>query len=341
MRSEFFSPFEPERVRKFFLRRTLDVLSHIHLSDCCLDTPALLSCHANDYIWILHRAKSNTLQAWHPISHQLAATICLNQIFDRLGKSDEQLALINDLSASEEQRDELINEISISSFLISDEQMWIGTSTGILYVFDYRFRSSNNKRSSPWDSGLSWTENESPADLFEQRSISHQSTSTLTSIESSATSRSSLPPTDESDDDMPAKSPTTKRAERPTIGLLDLELSFKAKIADSPVKYLSRTTSLPLLISCSGQLGDDEIVCQWHRIGNTVGFLCCFFFCSSTKVFFSSLESMDERRHRRISNGNALTHSSPLCLPRISTQRRFQGVQDRLTVSFVRVFYTD
>lgn len=329
----------------------MDILSEIYFNDCYIDGSCQLSCHANDYIWILHRSKNNTLEAWHPVSHQLQTTICLNQIFDRLGKTKEQLALINDLSDQDDDSMSWINEITITSFLISDEQLWIGTSTGILYVFDYKFHL---KRSSPSDSGVSTMENELIGDrIDERRPIDHYSTTTSTSIESCETNRSSFPQTDDESDneDRRIENRTKKSIERSSIGIIELNLSFKAKITDSPVKYLNRTNSLPLVISCSGQLGDDEIVCRWHRISNTVG-LVYFLFVDEILcflLFLTHLESMDERCHRRIIIRNDETDSASLCLSRISA-KRFQGSFDVITTtsridsfmdSFVRSFYTD
>lgn len=267
--------------------RTLDVLSYIYLTDCCLDTPSPLSCQANGYIWILIRSTSNILQAWHPISHQLHASICLNQIFDRLGKSKEQLAMMNRSNdLPDDEASFYINDISISSFFISDEHLWIGTSMGILYVFDYTFQSKpfdftrlislssdrinhhyEEKSRSQSDSAVCSTEHESIGETL----FRHHSTSTLTSLESCSTSPSSLPANGSDDDESSGmKFHLIKAIESSTIENLLLNLNFKAKIADTPVKYLCQTDLLPLVISCSGRLGDDEMVCRWHRITKTV-----------------------------------------------------------------------
>ncbi|CAF5181840.1 unnamed protein product, partial [Rotaria magnacalcarata] len=52
---------------------------------------------------------------------------------------------------------------------------------------------------------------------------------------------------------------------------LSFNLLFKAKIADAPVKCICKTkyNDQFLILTCSGKLGDDEVVCRWRRVPNT------------------------------------------------------------------------
>ena len=284
--------------------RTYDIISYIHLTERPIDCPTIISAR-DDYIWILLRSRGNTLQAWHPSSHQLHATICLNKVFDRIGKPLEQLAAMKEMTSLESNDDEddnascAMNEISISSFLIHDTQLWIGTTMGILYVFEYGFTSKiaqpsprsicrsylahilpvkslprrslslTHERNSSFDrpqksrsqsdSRLWVTDREElhynpPLDclltpvLFDQNlwPENHQmhstdSVTTLTSVRTRSSSSAILSTDDSEQPALALKHRRTRSTTSSASAAMALNLTFKAKIADTPVKCICRT----------------------------------------------------------------------------------------------------
>lgn len=94
---------------------------------------------SSDYLWILLRSTSNTLQAWHQSSCQLHGSICLNHLLDKIGRTDEQIAHMDESN--------IIDHTRITSFLVHQDQLWLGTSTGIIYVFSHTFEKKSNLRS--------------------------------------------------------------------------------------------------------------------------------------------------------------------------------------------------
>ena len=143
----------------FYFSRTLDILSNIDLTYESLDPSSSLYYDDDDseHIWVLLRSTSNTLQAWNQSECKLHGTICLNSLFEKIGKTNEQLAAMDELtqlnSPDDGSSSNITDQIRITSFLIHDKQLWIGTSTGIIFVFNYFFQrkssiSSTNIRSS-------------------------------------------------------------------------------------------------------------------------------------------------------------------------------------------------
>ena len=98
----------------------------------------------SDHIWILLRSTGNILQAWNQSECKLHSTICLNNLFEKIGKTNEQLLTIDETAQCNSIEDgsssSFIDQIRITSFLIHDEQLWIGTSTGIIFVFNFSFQ---------------------------------------------------------------------------------------------------------------------------------------------------------------------------------------------------------
>ena len=277
--------------------RTYDVLSYIHLTERTIDCPTIIAGH-DDYIWILLRSTSNTLQAWHPSLHQLQATICLNKVFDRIGKPSEQLVAMAQFELNDDDDDEeeerrtgyVMNEISISSFLIHDTQLWIGTTMGILYVFEYSFtpktvqsssisicrsylahmppvkslprslsvarevkksvdlhrKSRSQSDSCLWVAGQEESRYSSVLDCPLGRQGDgginlKDSVTTLTSVRTRSSS-SAILSTDDSEQPSPAMKHRRARSTATSASAtLTLNLTFKAKIADTPVKCICRT----------------------------------------------------------------------------------------------------
>lgn len=218
-----------------FYSRTLDVISNIHLNDGPFDFPLMID--GDEFVWILLRSNGNTIQVFHPISLKICATICLNKIFDRMGKTIEQLAKIDELEDRDDDLRNSINDVSISSIFIHDQLCWIGSSTGIVYVFEYHFvwkptrpnavRSTSfqiqfekdflKKNRSLSESALSFTESDSFSD--ESSSIEISTDDQISNIfERRNRSKTNF---------FPAR--------------LNFSLSFKAKIADSPVKSICKS----------------------------------------------------------------------------------------------------
>jgi hypothetical protein len=128
--------------------RTLDILSAIDLTFESLDPTSLLyyDDDDSDHIWILLRSTSNILQAWNQSECKLHGTISLNNLFEKIGKTDEQLAMMDETNTDNESSNHIMDHIRITSFLIHDEQLWIGTSTGIIFVFNFTFQRKISKR---------------------------------------------------------------------------------------------------------------------------------------------------------------------------------------------------
>lgn len=98
-----------------------------------------------DHLWILLRSTSNTLQAWNQSECKLHGSISLNHVFEKLGKTDEQLSMLEGLTQTDSNEDDgssnhTNDHIRITSILIHDHQIWIGTSTGIILVFNFTFQ---------------------------------------------------------------------------------------------------------------------------------------------------------------------------------------------------------
>ncbi|CAF0741810.1 unnamed protein product [Rotaria sordida] len=129
--------------------KTLDILANIDLTFESLDPTSLLyyDDDDSDHIWILLRSTSNILQAWSQSECKLHGTICLNNLFEKFGKTNEQLTIIEknvQLNSNEDgNSSSIIDQIRITSFLIHNEQLWIGTSTGIIYVLNFSFEKKS------------------------------------------------------------------------------------------------------------------------------------------------------------------------------------------------------
>ena len=122
--------------------RTLDVLTTVDLTLESLDPTSLLYYDdesSSECLWILLRSTSNTLQAWHQSSCELHGSVCLNHLLDKIGRTDEQISHMDESNP--------VDHIRITSFLVHQDQLWLGTSTGIIYVFSYTFEKKAHSRS--------------------------------------------------------------------------------------------------------------------------------------------------------------------------------------------------
>ena len=77
----------------------------------------------SDYVWILLRSTSNTLQVWRQSTCQLFSTIRLHQNLENIDNDESHTSTIR-----------------ITSFLVHANQLWIGTSTGTIFVFNFTFQ---------------------------------------------------------------------------------------------------------------------------------------------------------------------------------------------------------
>ncbi|CAF3384129.1 unnamed protein product [Rotaria sp. Silwood1] len=129
--------------------KTLDILANIDLTFESLDSTSLLyyDDDDSDHLWILLRSTSNILQVWNQSECKLHGTICLNKLFEKIGKTDEQLAIMEEHAQLDSTEDgsssNIMDQIRITSFLIHDEQLWIGTSTGIIFVLNFSFQQKS------------------------------------------------------------------------------------------------------------------------------------------------------------------------------------------------------
>ncbi|CAF3214029.1 unnamed protein product [Rotaria socialis] len=134
--------------------KTLDILASIDLTFESLDPACLLyyDHEDSDHIWILLRSTSNVLQAWNQSECKLHGTISLNHLFEKIGKTDEQLAMMEEGahlgSIDDGSSSNITDQIRITSFLVHDEQLWIGTSTGIIFVLNFSFQQKTIRSSS-------------------------------------------------------------------------------------------------------------------------------------------------------------------------------------------------
>ncbi|CAF0782240.1 unnamed protein product [Adineta ricciae] len=341
--------------------KTLDILSSVDLTYESLDPTSLLyydeDDQEHDYLWILLRSTSNTLQVWNQSDRKLHGTICLNHLFEKIGRIDAQSAILEE-NSQVDSNDEatgssnLSDQIRITSFLIHNEQLWIGTSTGVIFVFNFTIQPKslqaypNNMKSSsrsmsvtsPMLNHLSRSHLSSLPDLvnnpkksrsrsdsamidlfkssddcwnvnqfyritfasqtkdrsipIQRRRRNHHSTLTCPStdqkipceIDSGDTSttltstktRSSSPAVISTDEWCKEyrhiRLPSTKQQKSlEASASLSFSLVFKAKIADAPVKCICKTkcNDQIIILTCSGKLGDDEVVCRWKQVGNT------------------------------------------------------------------------
>jgi hypothetical protein len=148
MKSNVGSSLEPSPslLSHFSARRTLDILTNIDLTYESTDPTSLIfydddGDHPSDHIWILLRSTSNTLQAWNQSTCQLNGTICLNNLIEKIGRTQEQIAALDELTVNDDTSSTtIIDNTRITSFLIHQDQLWIGTSTGVIMVFGYAFQ---------------------------------------------------------------------------------------------------------------------------------------------------------------------------------------------------------
>ena len=169
----------------------------------------------------------------------------------------EQLAQIDSTeNQSDEQHPDLSNDIAISSILIHDKQFWIGTSMGILYVFDYSLTRKLTGRSSARSN--SFTGNKDENHRTKQRSQSDSGVF-ISELEMSSSSEGLERETSEFYDSVSPdeqhsieknKSRRFPSVENSFPSRLSFNLSFKAKIADTPVKSICKTKSISSLDQC-------------------------------------------------------------------------------------------
>lgn len=147
MKSNVGSSLDPAHLYSLIpSRRTLDILTSIDLTYENTDPTSLIfydddGDHPSDHIWILLRSTSNTLQAWDQSTCQLHGTICLNNLIEKIGRTHEQIAVLDELTANDDTSSTtIVDNTRITSFLIHQDQLWIGTSTGVIFVFGYAFQ---------------------------------------------------------------------------------------------------------------------------------------------------------------------------------------------------------
>ena len=124
----------------------MDILTSIDLTYDSTDPTSLIfydddGDQPSEHVWILLRSTSNTLQAWEQATCQLHGTICLNNLIEKIGRTHEQIAALDELTANDETSSTtIVDHTRITSFLIHQDQLWIGTSTGVIFVFGYTFQ---------------------------------------------------------------------------------------------------------------------------------------------------------------------------------------------------------
>ncbi|CAF4469455.1 unnamed protein product, partial [Rotaria sp. Silwood2] len=142
--------------------KTLDILANIDLTFESLDPTSLLyyDDDDSDHLWILLRSTSNILQVWSQSECKLHGTICLNNLFEKIGKTDEQLAIMEENAQLDSIEDgsssSIMDQIRITSFLIHDQQLWIGTSTGIIFVLNFSFQRKSIRSPSIYSTKLKY-----------------------------------------------------------------------------------------------------------------------------------------------------------------------------------------
>jgi hypothetical protein len=69
-----------------------------------------------------------------------------------------------------------------------------------------------------------------------------------------------------------------------------IKIQNRKKRIDYFLIFINRFNEQIVILTCSGKLGDDEVVCRWKRVENTV--MNIYFFLE--RLMFLFLESMDE-----------------------------------------------
>jgi hypothetical protein len=217
--------------------RTLAIICHIDLFEQHLTFRAMIiTCDNNidDYIWLLRQESRNTLQAWHPISRRLHASICLNKVFDRIGRVNEQLPHMNRQESTYDDNEldasSTMSDMSISSFLIHDRQLWIGTSSGILFVFDYTLTLNSNRSCMSTDRCRS----RSLSSIDDIHATSQSCSNKSRRIRSKSYANVFL------FEQVRSYRQQTNKSRSTHVITPQLNLVFKGKIADTPVKSISR-----------------------------------------------------------------------------------------------------
>ena len=244
-------------LKKFTIvnEKTLDILSCIDFTCPSIDATALLYCE-DDHAWILHRSPDNILQVWNQSSCRLQANVSLNRVFDRIGKTIEQLTAMEATSGNDDVSSSyMVNQIRVTAFLIHEKQIWIGTSTGILFLFDYDFQwclktiPLRKRRPRSMSLGNPRLDDKQVRFRSDSALVSdtkrcqwkrqvNESSTTLTSVRTRSSSLSRL-----SSDDEGVLSDGCRRGkgmEASTSATMTFNLTFKAMIADSPVKSICK-----------------------------------------------------------------------------------------------------
>ncbi|CAF4378282.1 unnamed protein product, partial [Didymodactylos carnosus] len=124
--------------------KTLYTLISIELAAEYLEFTSILYFDEPTYVWLILRS-SNTLQVWDNTNCKLYATASLTKVFNKLGKPNNEHELTREQMIDEEDR--TLSEIRITSLLVHDNQLWLGISTGSIYVFDVNFQPKKKKSS--------------------------------------------------------------------------------------------------------------------------------------------------------------------------------------------------
>jgi hypothetical protein len=121
---------------------------------------------------------------------------------------------------------------------------------------------------------------------------SGDSSTTLTSVKTRSSSPAVISTDEWCREHRQIKFPSTTLKQQKSLepsATFSFNLVFKAKIADAPVKCICKTKYVIkridcytiffcvyrcndqiVILTCSGKLGDDEVVCRWKRVQNTV-----------------------------------------------------------------------
>jgi hypothetical protein len=251
--------YNPKFYFFLFFLRTFDILSSIDLTDKTIDLTSILYQDDNStHIWILLRSTRNTLQVWNQSSCKLHATISLNNLFNKIGKTNEQIAAMEE-KISDEDVSSALNGVRITSFLIHDEQIWIGTSTGIIFVYGFSFqlksvliksRPRSLSLTNPLidenklkESDRKKCQSDSALILTEQDLLSnvYHSNTTLTSTGTRSSSSAVLSSDENHSKHSEMKLQQEQAIDISTSATLSFNLIFKAKIADAPIKCICKT----------------------------------------------------------------------------------------------------